>query len=104
MDYERILATAISGLKAEGRYRTFADREHQCGRFPRALWHDAGDSAEVTVWCSNDYLGMGQRPVVLEAMAKASPLHDDAEMDRLVASPRDLWGQLRPAHGAQQTA
>ncbi len=71
MDYERIFTEAIADLKAEGRYRTFADLERRCGRFPRALWYDAGDAAEVTVWCSNDYLGMGQHPVVLEAMAEA---------------------------------
>jgi 5-aminolevulinate synthase len=68
MDYERLFRKRLDGLRAEGRYRIFADLERRCGRFPRAYDHNTG--AEVTVWCSNDYLGMGQHPAVLEAMAE----------------------------------
>jgi 5-aminolevulinate synthase len=66
VDYEGFLRQRLGVLRAEGRYRLFADLERRCGRFPRAYDHRIG--AEVTVWCSNDYLGMGQHPAVLEAM------------------------------------
>src|SRR6202040_207459 len=62
MDYEGFFRKRLGALRAEGRYRIFADLERRCGRFPRA--YDRGVGAEVTVWCSNDYLGMGQHPPV----------------------------------------
>jgi 5-aminolevulinate synthase len=75
MDYERHFKDVIAGLKAEGRYRVFAEIERQAGRFPRALRHSADGVREITVWCSNDYLGMGQHPAVLAAMREAVARH-----------------------------
>jgi 5-aminolevulinate synthase len=66
VNYEDFFRQRLDALRAEGRYRVFADLERRCGRFPRAFDHRIG--AEVTVWCSNDYLGMGQHPAVLTAM------------------------------------
>ena len=67
MDFARHFQSQLDTLKAEGNYRTFADLERRCGAFPKANRH--GNSVEeVTVWCSNDYLGMGQNPEVVAAM------------------------------------
>ncbi|PHP27407.1 5-aminolevulinate synthase [Limimaricola cinnabarinus] len=72
MDYKAGLDDAIGRLHSEGRYRTFIDIARHKGQFPHATWHKPdGTEAPVTVWCGNDYLGMGQHPAVLGAMHEA---------------------------------
>lgn len=72
MDYTAKLDDALQRLHDEGRYRTFIDIERQKGQFPHAVWTKPdGTKAPITVWCGNDYLGMGQNPVVLKAMHEA---------------------------------
>jgi 5-aminolevulinate synthase len=71
MDYEAFFKDAIGQVKAEGRYRVFAELERHAGDFPHATNYVGEESREITVWCSNDYLGMGQHPKVLTAMKDA---------------------------------
>ena len=69
--YSAMLAEALRRLREEGRYRVFADIKRRCGSFPNAVYHANGEQREITVWCSNDYLGMGQSDVVRQAMHEA---------------------------------
>ena len=71
MDFEAFFAEKLDELHSDGRYRVFADLERRAGHFPKAYRHVGDDVQEVTVWCSNDYLGMGQSPLVMEAMKQA---------------------------------
>ena len=74
VDYKKAFENAVAAVRTEGRYRVFADIERIRGRFPAALYHPNDDEAarEITVWCSNDYLGMGQNPDVVKAMQDAA--------------------------------
>ena len=78
MDYRGYFDQAIERLKTERRYRVFADLERDATRFPYALWRPEGEAdkpREVTIWCSNDYLGMGGQAEVIEAVTKAAVRH-----------------------------
>ncbi|MGA7266697.1 MAG: 5-aminolevulinate synthase [Aestuariivirga sp.] len=71
MNYENFFKSELDGLREEGRYRIFANLERKVGSFPRATHRTTDTEHEITVWCSNDYLGMGQNPAVIAAMHEA---------------------------------
>ena len=71
MNYNEFFASKVEALKTEGRYRVFADLERNAGKFPTAKNYHDSKVSDVTVWCSNDYLGMGQNPIVMDAMHQA---------------------------------
>jgi 5-aminolevulinate synthase len=72
MDYQNFFTSALERLQTERRYRVFADIERVAGRFPQAVWHSPEGPRPITVWCSNDYLGMGQNRDVTRAMVEAA--------------------------------
>src|SRR5215204_1874097 len=72
MDYQGFFTSALDRLKEERRYRVFADIERVAGRFPAAIWHSPAGPRDITVWCSNDYLGMGQHPAVVRALTETA--------------------------------
>src|SRR5271168_804780 len=109
MDYQRSFEEATARLKAEGRYRTFANLERDARRFPMAQWRPAGQEdrpREVTVWCSNDYLGMGGHPKLIEASVRAVRAHGaGAGGTRNISGTHnpivELEAELADLHGKQ---
>ncbi|MEO7223606.1 MAG: 5-aminolevulinate synthase [Devosia sp.] len=92
MDYRGIFEDAVDALRAEKRYRVFADLERIAGQFPRAVYRDESDNArEITIWCSNDYLGMGQHPVTIAAMQETA-----AKLGVGAGGTRNISGTNRP--------
>jgi 5-aminolevulinate synthase len=76
MSYRSFFEDAIGRLKTEQRYRVFADIERDADRFPHALWRpETGPARDITIWCSNDYLGMGVNPEVIAAMKSGASRH-----------------------------
>jgi 5-aminolevulinate synthase len=91
MDYRAVFQDAVDQLHAEKRYRVFANLERIVGRFPRAIHRSGGSMREVTVWCSNDYLGMGQNPTVIDAMCRAA-----GDMGSGAGGTRNISGTNHP--------
>jgi 5-aminolevulinate synthase len=106
MNYNQFFDDALGRLHHERRYRVFADLERIAGRFPHATWHSPNGPRDVVIWCSNDYLGMGQHPKVVGAMVEtATRLGTGAGGTRNIAGTHhplvQLERELADLHGKQ---